>query len=96
MTPRTRIPTIAHNCHGKSKSLTAKANRPRQKRIALGKSKSLTAKANRLRQKRITHGKNKSPSWPGLPRSRYGCETQQKATPRLHENRASAAIGDPG
>ena len=29
----TRIYTVAHNCHGKSKSLTAKANRSRQKQI---------------------------------------------------------------
>ena len=43
--------TMAHNCHGKSKSLTAKATRSRQKQIIHGKSNSLMAKANSLTAK---------------------------------------------
>ena len=63
--------TMAHNCHGETKSLTAKANHLRQKQIAHGKSKSLmakanpltakanslTARANRSWQNQMTHGK---------------------------------------
>ena len=51
---------VAHSCHGKSKSLTARANHSRQKQITHGKSKSLTARANHSWQKQITHGKSKS------------------------------------
>ena len=50
---------MAHNCHGKIKSFTAKANSPRQKQIHYGKSKFTTAKANSPRQKQIHHGKSK-------------------------------------
>ena len=55
-----QIYTVANNCHGESKSLTAKANRSRQKKIAHGKRKSLTAKANRSRRKQMAHGERKS------------------------------------
>ena len=51
--------TVAHNCHGKSKLLAAKANYWRQKQIAHGKSNLLTAKPNRSRQNQIAHGKSK-------------------------------------
>ena len=54
------VGTVAHNCHGKNKSFTAKENRSQQKKIAHGKKKSLTAKANRSRRKQIVHGKRKS------------------------------------
>ena len=40
-----------HNCHCKSKSLTAKANHSRQEQITHGKRKSLTAKANSFTEK---------------------------------------------
>ena len=46
----TFLSTVAHNCHGKNKNLTAKPKT----------TKYLTAKANTSRQKQILHGKSKN------------------------------------
>ena len=65
--------TVAHNYHGKSKTLTAKTKSSRQKQKPHGKNKKLTAKAKKLtaktkssrqkqkssRQKQKAHGKSK-------------------------------------
>ena len=45
--------TVAHNCHGKYKSLTANTNRSRQIQIDHGKYKLLTANTNHSRQIQI-------------------------------------------
>ena len=57
---------VAHNCHGKTKNLTAKTKyltaKPktsRQKQKPHGKTKNLTAKQNTSRQNQILHSKNK-------------------------------------
>jgi len=59
---------VAHNYHGKSKTLTAKTKSSRQKQKAHGKNKKPTAKAKKLtaktkssRQKQKAHGKNPTP-----------------------------------
>ena len=43
--------TVAHNCHGKTKNLTAKATTSRQNQKPHGKRKNLTAKPKTSRQK---------------------------------------------
>ena len=50
---------MAHNCHGKSKKVTASVKRSRQKQKGHGKSKKVTAKAKRPRQEQKGHGKSK-------------------------------------
>ena len=64
---------VAHNCHGKTKNLTAKTKTSRQNQKTHGKTKNLTAKAkyltakpktsrqkqNTSRQNQKPHGKNK-------------------------------------
>ena len=50
---------MAQNCHGKTKTLTAKAITSRQKQIPHDKTKYFRAKANTSRQKQILHGKRK-------------------------------------
>ena len=83
-----KISTVAHNCHGKTKTLTAKPKTSRQKqntsrqnqkphgknKILHGKTKSFTAKANTSRQKQILHGKTNLEGWkPGTQGSRKEC-----------------------
>ena len=60
--------TVAHNCHGKTKNLTAKPKTSRQKQNTSlqnqkphGKNKNLTAKPKTSRQNQKPHGKNKIP-----------------------------------
>ena len=60
-------PTVAHNCHSKTKNLTAKTKYPRQNRKPHGKNKiphcktkNLTAKTKYLTAKPKPHGKNKN------------------------------------
>ena len=59
-------PTVAHNCRGKTKNLTAKTKYPRQKRkphgknkIPHGKTKTSQQKQNTSRQNQNPHGKTK-------------------------------------
>ena len=47
--------TVAHNCHGKTKNLTAKTKTSRQNQ------KNLTAKTNTSRQNQKPHSKNQKP-----------------------------------
>ena len=61
-------PTVAHNCHGKTKNLTAKTKYPRQNRkphgknkITHGKTKNLTAKTKYLTTKPKTLRQNQRP-----------------------------------
>ena len=51
--------TVAHNCHGKTKSLTAKTKSPRQNKKPHGQNKKPTAIQKASRQKQKAHGKNK-------------------------------------
>ena len=53
------ISTVAYNCHGNNKKLTATTKSSRQQQKAHGKSKKLTAKTKSSRQKQKPHGKNK-------------------------------------
>ena len=69
-TPETRFSMVAHNCHGKTKNLTAKTKTSRLKQNTLqqnqkpqgenkiphGKTKSLTAKPNTSQQKQDSFG----------------------------------------
>ena len=52
--------TVAHNCHGKKKNLTAKRKTSRQKEKPHGKKKNLTAKRITSRQKEKPHSKKKN------------------------------------
>ena len=61
------LPTVAHNCHGKTKNLTAKTKYPRQNRKPHGKNKiphcktkNLTAKTKTSRQNRNLTAKTKT------------------------------------
>ena len=51
---------VAHNCHSKTKNLTAKTKTSRQKQKHHSKTKNLTAKTKTSRQKQKHHGKNKN------------------------------------
>ena len=54
-------PTVAHNCHGKTKNLTAKTKYPRQNWKPHGKNKIPHGKTETSQQKQKPHGKNKIP-----------------------------------
>ena len=54
------LDTVAHNCHGNNKYLTAKPKVSRQNQIAHGKTKKLTAKPKSSRQNKKLTAKDKS------------------------------------
>ena len=54
-------PTLAHNCHGKTKNLTAKPKTSRQNRKPHGKTKNFTAKTKYLTAKPKTSRQNQRP-----------------------------------
>ena len=54
-------PTLAHNCHGKTKNLTAKTKTSRQNQKPLDKTENLTAKPKTSRQKQNTSRQNQKP-----------------------------------
>ena len=51
--------TVAHNCHGNNKYLTAKPKMSRQNQIPHGKTKMLTAITNSSQQNQNARGKTK-------------------------------------
>ena len=51
---------MAHNCHSKTKNLTAKPKTSRQNQKPHGKTKNLTTKPKTSRQNQKPHGKNKN------------------------------------
>ena len=53
-------PTVAHNCHGKTKNLTQKQNTHDKTENLMAKTKYLTAKPKTSRQKQIPHGKTET------------------------------------
>ena len=52
-------PTVAHNCHGKTKNLTAKTNTSWQNRNLTAKTKTSWQKQNTSRQNQNPHSKTK-------------------------------------
>ena len=54
-------PTLAHNCHGKTKNITAKTKTSRQNQKPLDKTENLTAKPKTSRQKQSTSRQNQKP-----------------------------------
>ena len=53
------LSTVAHNCHGNNKYLTAKSKSSQQNKKAHGKAKKLTAKQTSSQQNKQAHGKPK-------------------------------------
>ena len=54
-------PTLAHNCHGKTKNITAKTKTSRQNQKPLDKTENLTAKPKTSRQTQNTSRQNQNP-----------------------------------
>ena len=67
------VSTEAHNCHGKTKNLTAKKNASQQNRKAHGKNKNLKAKPKSSRQKQNTSRQNRDVMFLFLPWGFWFC-----------------------